>query len=229
MGILKELQTNKCTYCHDQDIKNGIYIDIEWRDNNYNGCWPKPYQESGLNNDNIKAVVIGQDPTIEDPRPIEYALEVNKENSNLGVFLREVFGMLPSIKFNELYFTDLIKCRFKEKPGKGNRNISRFLDELAKQCFSTFLEREIIQFKNARYLFTLGRDCFNILAGLLHVKHRSLTDFKDYYGKQLDVPLEVFGRSCYLIPLPHQPTYDLAKRYSPYSKVEVERRLKDIS
>ena len=35
------------------------YIDIEWRENNYNGCWPKPYQESRLNNDELKALVIG--------------------------------------------------------------------------------------------------------------------------------------------------------------------------
>jgi len=162
VGILDELQKNKCTYCYDYNIRSGECIDIEWRDKNYNNCWPKPYQESESNNDKIKAVVIGQDPTIEDPRPLEYVLEANKENSNLGVFLREVFGMLPSIRFNELYFTNLIKCRFVEKPGKGNRNISRFLDELARQCFSTYLEREINQFKNARYLFTLGRDCFTL-------------------------------------------------------------------
>jgi len=229
VSILEELQTNKCTYCYDYNIRNGEYIDIEWRDKNYNNCWPKPYYKSEVNSNTVKAIVIGQDPTIENPRCIEYVLEANKEGSNLGSFLREIFGMLPSIGFSELYFTDLIKCRFKEKPGRGNRNISRFLDELANQCFSMYLRREMKQFNNARYLFTLGRDCFNISARLFHVKHPALIDFKNYYGKQLAVPTEIFGRACYLVPLPHQPTYNLAKRYSPYSRDEVKKRLENIS
>jgi len=228
VSILEELQTNKCTYCYDYNIRNGEYIDIEWRDKNYNNCWPRPYNKSEGNSDTVKAIVIGQDPTIENPRCIEYVLEANKEDSNLGSFLREVFGMLPSIGFSELYFTDLIKCRFKEKPGRGNRNISRFLGELANQCFSMYLRREIKQFNNARYLFTLGRDCFNISARLFHVKRPALIDFKNYYGKQLAVPTEIFGRACYLVPLPHQQTYNLAKRYSPYSRDEVKKRLENI-
>ena len=229
MSILEDLQINKCTYCYDYNIRNGEYIDIEWRDKNYNNCWPKPYYKSEVNSDTIKAIVIGQDPTIENPRCIEYVLEANKEGSNLGSFLREVFGMLPSIGFSELYFTDLIKCRFEEKPGRGNRNISRFLDELARQCFSMYLECEIKQFKNARYLFTLGKDCFNILAGLLSVEHPKSSEFKNYYGRPMEVPLDIFGRECYLIPLPHQPTYNLAKRYSHYSREEVKKRLENIS
>ncbi len=228
MSIYEELVSNKCTWCLEQDIKNANHVDIRWRDEKNKGCWPKPYQESGVDLDKVKAMVIGQDPTIEDPRPMEYALEANRKDSNLGKFLREMFSELRNIRFNELYFTDLVKCRFDEKPGKGNRSISQFIYKIAYECYSKFLTHEIRESTNARYLFTLGRDNFAVLSRLLGISHPTLRDFRKFYGTRLEVPTAILGRECYLVPLPHQPTYDLAKRYSPYRKEEVRRKLKRL-
>jgi uracil-DNA glycosylase len=228
MSIYEELMSNKCTWCLEHKIENANHIDIRWRDQKNKGRWPKPYQESGVDLGKVKAMVIGQDPTIEDPRPMEYALEANVKESNLGKFLRKVFGELRSIRFDELYFTDLVKCRFDEKPGKGNRNISQFIYKMAYECCSKFLSHEIRECTNARYLFTLGRDNFAVLTRLFGVNHPPLGDFKKFYGTRFEVPTPILGRACYLVPLPHQPTYNLAERYSPYRKEEVTRKLKRL-
>ena len=228
MSVVEELVSNRCSWCLDNEIKNANYIDIKWRDDNNAEYWPKPYQQCGFNPDKVKAIVIGQDPTIEDPRLMEYVLEANREDTRLGKFLREVIGMLRGIRFDELYFTNLVKCRFKEKPGKSKRNISEFIDKIAHECFSSFLVSELKECKNARYIFTLGRDNFAILSGLLVVKHPPLPDFKKFYGTKMEIPFSAIGRECYLVPLPHQPTYDLANRYSPYRKEEVVRKLERL-
>lgn len=228
MSMYEELISNKCTWCLEHKIENAGHIDIRWRDQKNKGYWPKPYQEAGVDPRKVKAMVIGQDPTIEDPRPIEYALEADRKESNLGKFLREVFGELQAIGFDELYFTDLVKCRFDEKPGKGNRNISQFVYKIAYECYSKFLSHEIIECTNARYLFTLGRDNFAVLAKLLGVNHPPLEDFKKFYGTRLEVPTSILGRACYLVALPHQPTYNLVERYSPYRKEEVIRKLERL-
>ena len=228
MSIYEELMSNRCTWCLERKIENANHIDITWRDQENKGCWPKPYQESGVDLGKVKAIVIGQDPTIEDPRPMEYALEANVKESNLGKFLREVFGELRSIRFDELDFTNLVKCRFDEKPGKDNRNISQFIYKMAYECYSKFLSHEITDCTNARYLFTLGRDNFAVLAGLVGVNHPSLGNFRKFYGARLEVPTSIFGRECYLVPLPHQPTYNIAERYSPYRREEVRKKLKRL-
>lgn len=225
MSLFGELASNRCIRCLEHNIKNANHIDAKWRDQKNGGCWPKPYQESGVNPRKVKAMVIGQDPTIEDPRHMDYALEANREESNLGKFLREVFGELRGITFDELYFTDLVKCRFDEKPGKENRNISQFIYEIACECYAKFLRHEIRECSNARYLFTLGRDTFAVLAKLLDIDHRPLSEFKSFYGTEFEVHEPALGRACYLVPLPHQPTYSIAERYSPYRKAEVARRL----
>jgi uracil-DNA glycosylase len=228
MSIYEELMSNKCTWCLEHKIENANHIDIRWRDQKNKGRWPKPYQESGVDLGKVKAMFIGQDPTIEDPRPMEYALESNVKESNLGKFLREMFSELRSIRFDELYFTNLVKCRFDEKPGKGNRNISEFIYKMADECYSKFLSHEIRDCTSARYLFTLGRDTLTILTKLLGVNHPAAENFKKFYGTSSEIPTPIFGRVCYLIPLPHQPTYNLAERYSPYRKEEVRRKLKEL-
>lgn len=228
MLIYEELMSNKCIWCLEHKIENASHIDIKWRDQDNNSCWPKPYQESGVDLGKVKAMVIGQDPTIEDPRHMEYALEANEKGSNLGKFVREVFSELRSIKFDELYFTNVVKCRFDEKPGKGNRNISQFIYKMAYECYSKFLSHEIRECTNARYLFTLGRDTLAVLTRLIGITHPAVENFKKFYGTRLDVPTPIFGRTCYLVPLPHQPTYNLAERYSSYRKEEVTRKLKRL-
>ena len=215
-SIIEELLSNKCIYCLQHGIKNGNYIDTQWRDVNINHCWPRPYQESDIIPHTVKGIVVGQDPTIDNPRLLEYVLEANLKDSLLGRFLRDVFNMLPSIRFNEFYFTNLVKCRFNEKPGKGKRNITQFIDRLASECYARFLIREIEMCENAKYIFTLGRDNFSVLSHLLHVNHPALVDFKNFYGTKFIIPFANIGRECFLIPLPHQPTYELANRYSPY-------------
>ena len=116
MSIIEELVSSKCSYCFDHDIKNGEYIDIRWREEKNEGYWPRPYQESGFVPERVKAMVVGQDPTIENPRSVKYVLEANIEESKLGKFIREVLRGLKDIKFDEIYFTNLIKCRLREKP-----------------------------------------------------------------------------------------------------------------
>lgn len=228
MILIEELLSNKCTYCLEHNINNGTCIDINWRDEKNKGFWPKPYQEFGINIESIQGIVIGQDPTIEKARSIEWILEANVTDSNLGKFLREVFSMIPNLRFDELYFTNLVKCRFKEKPGKGDRNISNFLRDMARQCYLRYLNQEIEICRHAQYIFTLGRDVFNLLAELLEVEHQTLELFKEYYGTKLVIPISKVGRKCYLIPIPHQPTYDLANRYLPYSKDEVRKKLQQL-
>lgn len=228
MDNIAVLQANQCSSCLEESVRNATYIDVQWRRDTNGGHWPKPFQESGIDSGRVKAIVVGQDPTIDDSRSIEYVLEANLRNRHLGVFLREMFGMLPNINFDELYFTNLVKCRLREKPGKGNRNISKFIDGLAENCFSQFLLNEIRECGQAKYIFTLGRDTFATAARLLWVHHPPLTKFKDFYGQLFAIQLETLKRECYLVPLPHQPTYDLAKRYKPYSPEEVQKRLKAL-
>ena len=224
-----ELQSNRCTYCKDNHITNAKYIDVVWRDTTNHGYWPKPFQCPGINKDRIKGIVIGQDPTIGSKRAIEYVLEANFEDSTLGSFLRDVFSLFPHVKFDELYFTNLVKCRFKEKPGIDNKNISKFLNDLALNCYIKFLREEMKLFRSSQYIFTLGRDTFAILADLLKVPHKPLTQFKEFYGTALKISESPFGRVCYLVPLPHQPTYDRANKYLIYAHDEVARRLANLT
>ena len=228
MTLIEKLCLNNCISCHKQGIAKEEHIDTGWRDSVNNGLWPKPYQKGGINPETVKGIVIGQDPTIDNPRKMEFILEANTPDSNLGKFLREAFGMLPEIKFDELYFTNLVKCRLDEKPGKDGRNISDFLKELASNCFSKFLLEEINLFHNAKYIFTLGRDTFNLVAKSLLVKHQPLSIFNRYYGTRLVIPSSSVNRTCYLVPLPHQNTYDIAQRYGVYGKEEMGRRLAQL-
>jgi uracil-DNA glycosylase len=227
MGFSVNLMANSCSYCHDNSIHNGEYVSEEWREAN-SGLWPKPYYKTGIVSGDIKGIVIGQDPTIDDDRSIEYALEADKPDKPLGRFLRQIANMLPDISINELYFTNLIKCRLKEKPGKDNRNISLFLHDMAGQCYQRFLKQEIESHSNARLIITLGRDTFNLVAELLNVEHEPLTSFKDYCATKLPISASQFGRECYVIPLPHLHTYDTANRYSPYSRDVITRKLAQI-
>jgi len=228
MTVLDELSENTCTFCLENSVKNANHIDTRWRDKRNRGYWPKPFKDPGTGPEEVKGIVVGQDPTIDDPHEMEYVLEANKDQSRLGGFLRDVFGMLPNTPFNELYFTNLVKCRFDEKPGKDNRNIGSFLDDLAFNCYRRYLQRELKAFENATYIFSLGRDNFGILAKLLDVPHRPLREFKDFHSRGLPISSSVLDRECYLVPLPHQPTYDLATRYSPYAKDEVRKRLRAL-
>lgn len=227
-NIIDQLMFNKCTYCLEKGAKNASRIYINWRDDVNKSYWPKPYQESGINSDKVKAIVIGQDPTIDNPREMRYILEADDKDSRLGKFLREIVDMFPYASLDEFYFTNLVKCRFDEKPGKVNRNISDFLHDLANNCYTRFLQHEIAFFYNAHYIFTLGRDTFSLLARLLDVQHPPLTEFKEFYGTDLSIPKSVIGRGCYLIALPHQPTYDRANKYGVYARDEVARRLANI-
>ena len=226
--VIESLLSNECTHCIQSRVKNADQIDVAWRDDKNGGYWPKPYQASGLRPHAVKAIVIGQDPTIENPRSVEYALEANVEGSSLGRFVREVFGMLPGTRFDEIYFTNLVKCRFREKPGRDKRNISEFITDIASECYSKFLSHEIRECTNAKYLFTLGRDTFAVLSRIIGVAHPSQDRFKLFYGTKFDIPVGSIGRTCYLVPLPHQPTYDLAVRYSPYGREEVRKKLQAL-
>jgi uracil-DNA glycosylase len=228
MSILERLKYNNCSYCLDQGIKNASYIDIEWRNNINGGYWPAPFQESGFCLERVKAIVIGQDPTIHSPRSIKYVLDADMVTSKLGEFLRQVFGNLRNVGFDEIYITNLVKCRFKEKPGKDNRSIYTFTDCMASECYSRFLIHEIVECRNARYLFTLGRDTFEIMSNLLNVDHPPLTLFKEFYGTKFGIQSKETWGTLYLVPLPHQPTYDIANRFSPYSEIEVRKRLSDL-
>ena len=176
----------------------------------------------------IKAIIVGQDPTIDNQRQVEYALEANDPDCRLGRYLREIFTFIPNMTFDEIYVTNLVKCRFKEKPGKGGRNISKFLEDMAEQCFLRFLQSELVTFKNVKYIFTLGKDTYLLTSKLLEV-NRPKGKFKDFYGEPIEILESKLERQCYLVPLPHQPTYELANRYSCYSKPVLESKLKILS
>lgn len=225
--MIKLLTQNQCNYCSTANIENSDKIDFNWRKANIDQCWPKPYHNPGIKPNMIKAIVVGQDPTIINNRQIEYALEADQVR-NLGRYLREIFSFLPSIIFNELYFTDLVKCRFNEKPGANQRNIYEFLFKMAQECFNRFLIEELRMHENARLIFTLGRDNFCLIAEFLNVKHGTLNKFKDYYGTPLLIPENMLGRISYLVPLPHQPTYNLAQKYSPYSPSNLKSKMKRL-
>jgi uracil-DNA glycosylase len=142
--------------------------------------------------------------------------------------VREVFGMLPDTRFNEIYFTNLVKCRFREKPGRNKRNITDFIADIAAECYSKFLGHEIRECANAKYVFSLGRDTFAVLSKIMSVAHPSLDEFKLFYGTKLDIPVGRLGRTCCLVPLPHQPTYNLGVRYARYGREEVRKRLEAL-
>ncbi len=102
------------------------------------------------------------------------------------------------------------------------------MDEIVRECYSRFLVSELRECRNARYLFTLGKDNFAILSELLETKGPALLEFRSFYGIKREIPAAVLGRTCYLVLLPHQPTYDLAERHSPYSREEVRKRLNSL-
>lgn len=135
--------------------------------------------------------------------------------------------MIPNVRFDELYFTNIVKCRLKENPGKGGRSISEFLDGLARYCYRKFLTSELELFAKAHYIFTLGRDSFTIIANILGVQHESLTQFNKWLGEPLG-PVNISGSERFIVALPHQPTYDLATRYYPYCKNEIGKKLANI-
>ncbi len=219
--------SNNCNYCRDKKIGNYVEVDTNWFRKN-NDCWPKPFMRENIKPQEVKGIIVGQDPTIENQRQIEYVLEANNPNSKLGHFLREIFTLVPNMTFDEIYVTNLVKCRFKEKPGKGGRNVSQFLKDMARQCYSRFLRSELVAFKNAKYIFTLGMDTYLLTSELLKAK-RPTGDFKDFYGEPIEIPESGFGSQRYLVPLPHQPTYELANRYSYYAKPILHGKLKKLS
>lgn len=229
MTIIDQLLNNDCISCKVKGIKNANHINDDWLKNINGGHWPKPFQEPKIDPKKVKVIAIGQDPTIDDTREIKYVLEADNDRSKLGMFIREIVSLFPpNISFDEFYFTNLVKCRFTEKPGKNKRNISDFLDQLAENCYSTFLQHEIRLFSNSKYILTFGRDTFLILSKLLDIDHPPKDEFKYYYGTPFAVDYTVFKRKCYLIPLPHQPTYDYGKRYTPYTPTEIKKKLESI-
>lgn len=216
-----------CLYCRDNKIGKYDQIDIYWFKKN-NNSWPKPFMNENIKPEDIKSIIVGQDPTIENKRQIEYALEANDTECRLGRYLREISTFIPSLTFDEIYTTNLVKCRFKEKPGKYGRNISEFLKDMAEQCYLRFLQSELVTFNKAKYIFTLGMDTYLLTSKLLEVKHPK-GKFKDFYGEPIEILESKLERQCYLVPLPHQPTYELANRYSYYSKPVLEGKLKKLS
>jgi uracil-DNA glycosylase len=154
--------------------------------------------------DKIKLVIIGQDPTVKNPRSrqkIDYTLNLDK-NGALKVYIKRICELLE-IDFENIYATNLIKYFYTIPPQRTKHVLKSHLPKNLE-----LLKEELVAFPNIP-IVSLGLPILQLLTDeTSQVKHywdydnktkQTNGDFRVCEKKE-----NILGRSFF--PLPHQPS-----------------------
>lgn len=160
-----------------------------------------PYLGSG----NIKLIVIGQDPTIQNVKSRKnISVTLNLDNPNS--LSRYIFGEIGDglrISQNEIYATNLFKYFYTIPPAKTKYVLKGHL-----AANLQLLKEEISQYPNAT-IMTLGEPVLQLLAGTSKIHLRNLWGYvakdKPSTGAFQKIHIESLDRDVF--PLPHLPSW----------------------
>lgn len=161
----------------------------------------KPY----LGNGEIKVIIIGQDPTIQNNKKrIEITCTLNLDkNGSLKKYIEEDICLGLGITLENVYATNIFKYFYEEPPAATFHILQNHLKENL-----NLLVNELNQFQNAT-IITLGEPVLQLLAGT----NRHLRNFWDYnqetkktngnflFSLGMD---NILGKDFF--PFPHQPS-----------------------
>jgi len=166
---------------------------------------PDPFRGSGK----IRLIVVGQDPTVQDPvykKKVKVVLLLNQPG-RLRTYLRKICKGLDIDLEENVYATNLLKNFFSRPPDKINKEDPQFYQKAA-DYWIPLLREEIEEFKDVPVL-TLGQPVLNcLIKGPDQVLIRYSWGFEGpgLYGKNFGYikPSEnVLGRVVF--PFPHLP------------------------
>jgi uracil-DNA glycosylase len=121
-----------------------------------------PYFKEG---DNLRLMVIGQDPTIfRRPERVKYVLMLDQENGQLSRWLRRILGE-DNFDSLTLYATNLVKCSFRKPPSTAQQGGLKFLRPYFRNC-REYLVEEISEFQPSLVL-TLGETAHKLFVATL--------------------------------------------------------------
>jgi uracil-DNA glycosylase len=170
---------------------------------------------------NVKLVIIGQDPTIQDEKEISkkrqkeitITLDLNNENGNLRRYCKLICQKIGFNIDKEVYATNLCKCVFKEKPAYNG-----VLDKHSRYWIP-FLKKELSVFSDNVIFITLGQP---LIIQLIHSNKKEVKHYWDYIGNTSSnynfkccEPMENYLHKR-IYPLAHQPTWSLNEFYKKY-------------
>lgn len=174
-----------------------------------------PPFSTAKNIENIKLVVIGQDPTVRNVnsrKDIKTTLNLDKSNS-LKTYLEHVCQTLGVNLDEEVYATNLYKCFFHIPPADDETILTRHF-----KIWCDFLIREIEPFKNQIFI-TLGEPVLN---QLIHSGNKKVSYYWNYIGEtksNLDFKYSKLNENYLqrkLYPIAHQPTWSRNEFYKKY-------------
>jgi len=217
LQIERKLRTIKKVLLKDSALQNDIDFSFDFI---------PPFSKADSIS-NVKLVIIGQDPTIQDKKEstkkrqkeITITLDLNNENGNLRRYCKLICENLGINLDKEVYATNLCKCVFKEKPAYNG-----VLDKHSKQWIP-LLKNELSIFSEKVIFITLGEP---LLSQLMHTNSKKVNYYWDYIGKtksggnfKCNEPFENYLKKR-IYPIAHQPTWSLQKFYKTYLKEYLE-------
>jgi len=165
--------------------------------------------------EDVKLVVLGQDPTIRNKESRKYitaTLNLDKDDS-LRNYLELIANKLNVDLDQNVYATNLYKCFFKDPPADDERILYRHF-----KYWMDLLYREIRPFNKATTI-TLGEP---LVRQLVHSGGKKVSYFWDYIGETTsgkDFKL-IRSEDNYLnsavYPFPHQPSWSQNQFYKKY-------------
>jgi len=179
-----------------------------------------PYSKAE-NISDVKLVIIGQDPTIQDEKEISkirqkeitITLDLNNRSGNLRKYCTLISQSLGFDIDKDVYATNMCKCIFKQKPA-----FNGVLDKHSKEWIP-LLKKELSVFSDEVIFVTLGQP---LIKQLIYSNKTIVRHYWDYIG---NTESNLNFKSCessenYLqkriYPLAHQPTWNRNKFYNKY-------------
>lgn len=165
--------------------------------------------------DNVKLIVIGQDPTIrniEARKAIKSTLNLDKKGS-LNQYVNRICEQLNIDFEKEMYATNLYKCFFNHPPADDKTILNRHF-----KIWIDCLVNELTPFKNAT-IITLGEP---ILKQIVSSKNKEVRQFWAYTGNTESnkefkmVKSDENYLQKMIFPFPHQPAFSRNKFYQKY-------------
>ena len=186
-----------------KEIRNKLKSELDFKENPIDDTLDpvKPY----LGKDEIKLIIIGQDPTIKNEerrKEILCTLNLDK-NGSLKRYIEENICFGLGISLENVYATNIYKYFYTQRPATTFGILQKHLKENL-----TLLVNELDQFQNAT-IITLGEPVLRLLAGT----NSRVRYFWDYnhetkisngnfsFSHGID---NLLGRNFF--PLPHQPS-----------------------
>lgn len=173
-----------------------------------------PYSMAN-NIEDIKLIIIGQDPTIRNDnakKNIKKTLNLDQKNS-LRTYIDKVCKQLNIDLDKDVYATNLYKCFFNIPPADDQKILNRHF-----KIWMDLLIGELSVFKNATVI-TLGEP---LIKQLVHSGSKKVKYYWDYTGntqsgksfKKIHSECNYLQRDIY--PLPHQPSWSRNKFYNSH-------------